>query len=66
MALKLALNTTGNPGLAQVTIWTQEGLFDFKAQQVSGSVDMAKRLPQFKRLMRRTHPVTDQPLFVEA
>lgn len=41
MANVLSLNTTDHPNLVQVLVNTPTGLFDFKGQQVSGSVTIA-------------------------
>lgn len=58
MANKAALNTTAYPTLTQVLINTREGLFDFKAQQASGSVDLASKSAPVKTKLLAKAPTT--------
>ena len=41
MALQFALNTAAYPTLTQVLFATSDGLFDYKAQQVTSKVTIA-------------------------
>lgn len=41
MANVISLNTTDHPALTQLLVMTPSGLFDFKAQQAAGSVNLA-------------------------
>lgn len=61
----ISLDTTANPGLTQVLLWTSTGLFDFKAQQAAGSVTVTNT--QAKNAIKALkHPVTGLPYVKES